>query len=457
MLVISASVRGSDGPLLKTCVLAHCLEPVAIGSSWVTENDLARETVVSQMASQGNSKISFGKAAAKFEVHESDYLLMVSLGIAAHEQLAFRFPKSDDFESFMTKALRPRGAYRVGDEIRTFDKKSPLGEEDFKGSEDAACLRKLWTLSCKVGKAEVESLAGIESESKPKVSGPMANELEEQAVSGRRIPSPLNDRERPSLYTLTKVQQNFSPSGSFQHLSWETYISIDAEGRLRRAGLLPKDAQELVLYGKELKVKDGDAPEIKTAKISDLTTLQEALELRARSMAMLSLAKYQVYNQLTNFFMAKLREIPPDGFRPPTLNEVRRCDRVLHAEIFTHVSKGVGSMDAGLSWHMERPEHRIWKLVEQSAEGTPDQGLEKVKGHRESKAEAASPEPVRVPKRQAPEASDTPVKDRMCIVCGKRHEPRCQIPPGFRKEQRRLQKEKDKKKKQKTAEGQQKK
>ena len=76
----------------------------------------------------------------------------------------------------------------MGEEIRTFDKKSPLGEEDFKGSEDAACLRKLWTLSCKVGKAEVESLAGIESVSKPKVSGPVANELEEQAVSGRRIP-----------------------------------------------------------------------------------------------------------------------------------------------------------------------------------------------------------------------------------------------------------------------------
>ena len=57
MLVIRASARGSDGPPLKTCVLAHCLEPVAIGSSWVTEYDLARETVVSQMASQGNSKL----------------------------------------------------------------------------------------------------------------------------------------------------------------------------------------------------------------------------------------------------------------------------------------------------------------------------------------------------------------------------------------------------------------
>ena len=282
------------------------------------EHDLAREAVALQMASQSNSKSAFGKAAAKFEVHESDYLLLVSLGISTHEQLAFRFPKSDDFEAFMLKALRPKGAYLAGEEIRSYDKRSPLSEGDYKESEDVACLRKLWTLSSKVAKTEVESLAGIESESKPKVNGPMANELEEQAVSGKRIPPPMNDRERPSLFTLTKVQQNFSPSGSYQHLTWETYMSMDAENRLRRAGMLPKDVQELVLSGKGIKVKDGEAQDLKTAKISDLTTLQESLELRARTMAMLGLAKYQVYNQLTNFFMAKLREIPPDGFRPPT-------------------------------------------------------------------------------------------------------------------------------------------
>ena len=227
------------------------------------------------MASQSNSKIAFGKAAAKFEVHESDYLLMASLGISTHEQLAFRFPKADDFESFMTKALRPRAAYKEGEDIKTFDKRSPPSEEEYRGSEDAACLRKLRTLSSKVAKAEVESLAGIDSGTKPKVSGPVANEMESQAVSGKKIPAPLNDRERPSLYTLTKVQQNFSPSGSFQHLSWETYISMDAENRLRRAGQLPKDAQELILSGEELKVKDSETKDIKTPKINDLTILEE--------------------------------------------------------------------------------------------------------------------------------------------------------------------------------------
>ena len=130
------------------------------------------------------------------------------------------------------------------------------------------------------------------------------------------------------------------------------------------------------------------------------------------------------------------------------LNEVRRCDRVLHEEILRHVSKGVGTMDAGLSWYMERPEHRIWKLVEQSAEGTPDQGLEKVKSHKEPKENPPDEERSAPVKRQNPDKTSPPSKERMCIVCGKRHEPRCQIPPGFRKEQRRVQKEKkaDKKK-----------
>ena len=330
------------GPYCRRVPLLNTMRLWFLGSSQTTVHDLAGEVTTLQMASQSNSKISFGKAAAKFEVHESDYLLMVSLGITTHEQLAFRFPKADDFESFMTKALRPRAAYKDGEDIKTFDKRSPPSEEDYRASEDAACLRKLYTLSSKVAKAEVESLAGIESEAKPKVSGPVANEIESQAVTGRKIPAPLNDRERPSLYTLTKVQQNFSPSGSFQHLSWETYISMDAENRLRRAGQLPKDAQELVLSGKELKAKDGETKDIKTPKINDLTTLQESLELRARAVAMLEIGKYQVYSRLTNFFMAKLREIPPDGFRPPTLNEVRRCDRVLHDQAYIQGSWYLG-------------------------------------------------------------------------------------------------------------------
>lgn len=418
-----------------------------LGSSLTTGSDLVGEVLTLQMASQSNSKIAFGKAAAKFEVHESDYLLMASMGIATHEQLAFRFPKAEDFETFMNKVLRPRAAFKDGEEIKTFDKRIPPSEEEYRASEDAACLRKLWTLSSKVAKAEVESMAGVESETKPKVSGPMANELEEQAVSGKKIPAPLNDRERPSLYTLTKVQQNFSPSGSFQHLSWEVYISIDAENRLRRAGQLPKDVQELVLSGKELRVKDGEAQDIKTARISDLTTLQECLELRARTMATLELGSYQVYSRLTNFFMGKLREIPPDGFRPPTLNEVRRCDRVLHEEILRHISKGVGTLDAGLEWHLARPEHRVWKLVEESTEGTPDQGLEKVKQNPDSKQEAKETAPTNPGKRPREDDPPTPAKkERMCIVCNKRHEPRRQIPPGFRKEQRQQQKEQRKKK-----------
>ena len=33
----------------------------------------------------------------------------------------------------------------------------------------------------------------------------------------------------------------------------------------------------------------------------------------------------------------------------------------------------------------------------------------------------------------------------MCIVCRKRHEPRCQIPPGFRKDQKQQSREQKRK------------
>ena len=106
-------------------------------------------------------------------------------------------------------------------------------------------MRKLWTLAAKVAKAEVEDLAGVGEEPKQKVSAASANELEDAAVKGRKMSAPTGDRERPSLWTLSKVQQNLSPQGDHRHLTWETYVSIDTENRLRRAGKLPKDSQEL--------------------------------------------------------------------------------------------------------------------------------------------------------------------------------------------------------------------
>ncbi len=277
------------------------------------------------MSTQGSSQLAFGKAAAKFNVAESDYLVMASSKIGTFSELAFRFPRSEVFESYMVRTLRTRGAYRSGDTIRVYDIATPMPREDYKESDDAACLRRLWTLAAKVAKSEVESLAGDGDEPKTKVSAPTASELEDSAVKERRMPPSLGDRERPSLWSLTRVQQNFAPNGGRRHLTWEAYVSMDTENRLRRSGKLPKDVQELIISGKSVTLQAGEPGEIQVAKIGDVTSMQEALELRARTFCMLGLASYAVYRRLTEFYVSRLRDLPPEGFRAPTLNEIRKC------------------------------------------------------------------------------------------------------------------------------------
>ena len=112
------------------------------------------------MSTQGSSQLAFGKAAAKFNVAESDYLVMASSKIGSFSELAFRFPRAEDFESYMVRILRTRGAYRSGETIRVYDIATPVPREDYKESDDAAWLRRLWTLAAKVAKSEVEALAG---------------------------------------------------------------------------------------------------------------------------------------------------------------------------------------------------------------------------------------------------------------------------------------------------------
>ncbi len=396
------------------------------------------------MSTQGSSKLAFGKAASKLDVAESDYLVLTTLGINTFSTLAFRFPKAEDWESFMGRTVRPQGAFRDGDSIRVFTKADALSLEMFKESEDAACLRKLWTLAAKVAKAEVEDLAGVGEEPKQRVSAASANELEDAAVKGRKMPAPTGDRERPSLWTLTKVQQNLAPQGDHRHLTWEAYVSMDTESRLRRSGRLPKDSQELVLSGREIQLKAGEMGDFPTAKISDVTSMQEALEIRARALCVLGHADYSLYRKLTDFYVAKLRDLPPEGFRAPTLNEVRKCDRVLHEELLHHVSKSVGSLNLGIDFHLKKPDHSFWKLIDKFPEATPDQGLDpKDQGRKEK---SGGDPPKTDPKKRAFEqvgdgVDDPPGKMRMCLVCQKRHEPRCVLPEGFRKAQRAKEKE----------------
>ena len=115
-----------------------------------------------------------------------------------------------------------------------------------------------------------------------------------------------------------------------------------------------------------------------------------------------------------------------------------------------------GKVPSKPAWHtMPRTQRNpLWKLLLAQPEGMPDQGLEKYHTHRD---DGDLPDGRGSKKRKAEEEDEEKVKaygPRMCIVCKKKHEPRCAIPPGFRKEEKAKRKaDLDKKKKKGREEG----
>jgi len=172
----------------------------------------------------------FGQAAVSFEVHEGDYLLLLSEKIAT---FGFRFPKESDFEEYLRRFVRLKTAVYRDDlaEIVVYDR--PEAWDDYKCSEDCGCLRKLYGLSAQIAKKELEALASGHTGADDEVRRSPRN----WRIRPSRVVCNLclNDQERPSLYPLSKVKHNFAPGGPHVHLPWESFIDADFEGRLIRA------------------------------------------------------------------------------------------------------------------------------------------------------------------------------------------------------------------------------
>lgn len=96
------------------------------------------------MATQATLASAFTKAAIRFNVAESDYLLLGAMGIADFESLAYRVPKSEDLEDLLKISIAPYAAYKGDDEVvQTFNRDPPVAWGEYNMSEDAASLRKL--------------------------------------------------------------------------------------------------------------------------------------------------------------------------------------------------------------------------------------------------------------------------------------------------------------------------
>ena len=148
---------------------------------------------------------AFESAAVKFNVAESDYLLLRRAGVRCLEDLPYRIPTKHDLEQFLEDVVHHSGAYRNEDGvIRTYVKTSPDWKL-WRHSEDAGCLKKLWAYGSQVCKAELEDLAsGQGSGEKIRITPSASAELERKAVKNG-MPPALSDSERPSFWTLQKV------------------------------------------------------------------------------------------------------------------------------------------------------------------------------------------------------------------------------------------------------------
>lgn len=168
---------------------------------------------MSSIGTQSKSVVAFGKAAVSFDVHESDFLVLLSDGIKTYESMGFRFPEREDFESYLKNTVRLKSAYRTADgELLTFERVERPDWESFRSSEDAGCLTKLWTLAHQVAKREVEALASApEGETKIKVTEAVSLELEETAVD-RGLPPPSSDSSR--RLRSPRGQGSHRPEGS---------------------------------------------------------------------------------------------------------------------------------------------------------------------------------------------------------------------------------------------------
>ena len=391
------------------------------------------------MTTQGDLPIAFKRAAIRF-VAESDFFLLGLYGVATLNGMAFKIPKSEDLEVFLQDKILGFGAYKQEDgSLITFQRSPKTSWREWKMSDDAASIRRLWQYSKETAKGEMERMAGGE-EVHRKLTLMEAVAMENAAVS-RGCPQPASDRERPSLFTLNRLARSLqTPGATYELVPWEALLSKDEEDRLSREGKLPKGSHTEIVLSKDSKIvaKEKSAEAVPgVSKVEDMETLRSRLDIRARSLDMLDLVRYGTMRLLSDKYYGKVNSVVADGMRTPTLNEVRRFDREMQVHVYRHLSRGVGSLEGAIQYYVETDSDNLWRLLDPVMKQLPDQGVEsssagagkgqtkrrldEVEDHGAEKKDGKSPDPNRL---------------KVCLVCKKRHEPLCKLPPNFRKEMR---------------------
>ena len=388
--------------------------------------------------SQSTLQSAFETGAVKFNLAESDYIVLRCDGFDCYEKLYYRLPTRDDLEKYLEDVLHRKGGFRDSAGImRVYDKAS-VDWGTWKRSDDAACVRKLWTYGSTLCKQELEAMAsGGGAGEKVKITPGAASELERKAVAAG-MPKAVSDSERPSNWTLQKLANNFSLGGKHLHLEWENYVSVEVEERVSRSGKALKSKPAVFLVGgKTLEVQEQEVELEGTVNITGLTVMREVLQLRARAFATMELVSYDTMAKLHDRYYGLLRRTVPDLMRTPTINEVRRFDRELMKQALKWKSEGNGELGDCVEFYLDSQGAGLWKLLEPVPEAHPDQGQEKTAEMKKDKK--GDPSEISKGSKRKAEGEVSPPPRRTlpyCMICKKYHEPRCKIPEGWRKLER---------------------
>ena len=215
-------------------------------------------------------------------------------------------------------------------------------------SREAGALRRLWESARILSRRELEEGLGSGAGafmSKKRVSLVVLNDLLSKALA-KGMSSPLA-RHAPSIASVSRILNSMGPNGNFDYIEIGAFISRQQEEVANRVGTSLEKQSLRMVYNSTTGALTGfqdDIPEV-SRDIVSLEVLRECLAVRAYSMETAGVATAQVMCKLTALYEEALTQLPPDGYRCPTLLEIMKCDRLLLSETLGYLSQGQGNMD----------------------------------------------------------------------------------------------------------------
>ena len=217
-------------------------------------------------------------------------------------------------------------------------------------SPEAGALRRLWESSRVLAKRELEENIGTTSSLAPKkrISIVVLNDLVQKALS-RGMSVPLA-RHAPSLTSVSKVLNSLGPNGDWAYVELGAYVSRQHEEVAYRSGVNVEKSALRIVYNATTGSLSGykdEIPEI-SRDLDSLEVLRECLAVRAYSVEVAGVGTAQVLFKLSALYEESLTQLPPAGYRNPTIKEILKCDRLLLSETQMYLSQGQGSLDEAI-------------------------------------------------------------------------------------------------------------